>query len=105
MALELVSGLDLRRKKISRTSPARLTGSPGPEKIEQIGKNLKNMVCWSPGLILTVTCTIFRTGSVPGSSGARRGPGGPNIDKKPYRAPIGPYRLCSIFLYVLMFGF
>ena len=32
MALKLVSGADLRRKKICRTSPARLTGSPGPEK-------------------------------------------------------------------------
>ncbi len=28
---------------------------------------------WSPGLISCATCTIFRTGSVPGAVGAHRG--------------------------------
>ncbi len=30
---------------------------------------------WSPRLVLYATCTVLRTGSVPGASGARRWPG------------------------------
>ncbi len=42
---------------------------------------------WSPGLMFSgliccATCTRFRTGSVLGTSGARRGQGGPKIDPK-----------------------
>ncbi len=32
------------------------------------------LTIWSPGLTCCATCTIFRTGSVPGAFGARRGP-------------------------------
>ncbi len=63
-----LSGLTLRFLSFSADSPNHNLPTNGP-------------YIWSPEPILCATCTTFRSGSVPGASGAAVGPEGLKIDR------------------------